>query len=59
MFAFGFAGVLWQWHRAERNALLEKNERRRAESFSTLLMARRAEDYFKGDDTPKGVAHLS
>jgi hypothetical protein len=71
--AIGLLGILWQWQRAERNALAERRERnagnavnlqlqtanRRLAETVSLLELQRAEDLFRAGDAASGVAHLA
>jgi eukaryotic-like serine/threonine-protein kinase len=55
----GFAGVLWQWQRAERHAQSESIERTRAEHTLTQLELQRVEDLLRENDSAKALAHLA
>ena len=64
--AFGLAGILWQWRRAEANAnsaqqhaARETTERHRAEEAVTMLELQRAEDLFEKDEITMGMAYLA
>jgi WD40 repeat protein len=57
--ALGFAGVLWQWGRAERHALNENIERGRAEAALGELELERAEDLLRNDQPNAAVAWLA
>jgi WD40 repeat protein/tetratricopeptide (TPR) repeat protein/predicted Ser/Thr protein kinase len=55
----GFAGVLWQWGRAERHALSENIERGRAELALGELELERAEDLLRNDQPNAALAWLA
>lgn len=57
--SLGFAGILWQWRRAEQHALSEMSQRLRAEQAVTSLELQRAEDLLDKDETILGVAYLA
>lgn len=59
MGALGLAGILWQWHRAERNAVRETAQRLRAEEAVTMLELQRAEDLLEKDEILMCVAYLA
>ena len=59
MFVLGFAGVLWQWRRAEQNALSESRQRSRAENVSGRLAMQQAEDRFKSGEASTALAYLA
>jgi eukaryotic-like serine/threonine-protein kinase len=57
--ALGFAGILWQWRRAEQNAANESAQRQRAEEAVTMLELQRAEDLMEKDEIVMGMAYLA
>ena len=55
----GFAGVLWQWQRANTNARNEQKERQHAQASVTRLEIDRAEMLFDTGQSSEALAYLA
>src|SRR6185503_17460608 len=51
VFVLGFAGVLWQWQRADNFARTEGRQRARAEDALAHMEAQKAEELFQANDS--------
>ncbi|MCB1100477.1 MAG: protein kinase, partial [Verrucomicrobiae bacterium] len=59
LFVAGFAGVLWQWSRAEKLAGEESRQRTAAEASVRQLHLDRAEEHFRANQPGAGLAHMA
>ena len=59
VFMAGFAGVLWQWKRAETHAAREADQRGRVQDFATRLTVEKAEWLFGQDRAADALAQLA
>ncbi len=59
IFFAGFAGVVWQWRRAEHHARTETQQRERLEEALTQHELEKVEELFSADDAPSALARLA